>query len=390
MAASVNEITFLVPGQPGVRKPDRPGRLAPTCRRSAGHSESVGARGRPARRRRRRARRRPAGRGRRGPAHRERPALFLHPENARDLMRAQVGDAGRPRGARSAADRATSRCRRSSAGQASSRPAPRRREAADGGALLDAVEVVTDLRQGHGGGSAAAAATKKVDGQVDAGVYQLSPDDAAAAEGQRPQARGGAGRRRRRCWCSLHGTFVDTVEHLRQAVDAAPASVRALFAALRRPRLRARPSDARRQPDRQRADARGGAAPRRAAASAHPFARRPGRRGAGARPAATRAAPRRPRALRAATPTASTARRLAALAATGASSGRFAVERLVRVACPARGTLLASQAARRLPVGPEVGPRAGRHPGRAGAGRFPRARSRAGAPTRPSCPGSRR
>ena len=53
------------------------------------------------------------------------------------------------------------------------------------------------------------------------------------------------------------------------------------------------------------------------------------------------------------------------------------VERSVRVGCPARGTLLASKPARRLPVGAHLGPAARQRAGAAAARRFP---ARSGAP----------
>ena len=48
------------------------------------------------------------------------------------------------------------------------------------------------------------------------------------------------------------------------------------------------------------------------------------------------------------------------------------------------------EAARRLPVDPQLVPRAGEHPGRPGGASTSCTRSRAGAPSRASCPGSRR
>ena len=94
MAASVNEITFLVPGQPGVESlTGRGGSPRPvaevqgtvkaavrvSARRGAGDAVRIAAR----------------------PGDdivvlhiANGPALYLHPENARELMRAQVGDSG--------------------------------------------------------------------------------------------------------------------------------------------------------------------------------------------------------------------------------------------------------------------------------------------------------
>ena len=58
-----------------------------------------------------------------------------------------------------------------------------------------------------------------------------------------------------RCWCFVHGTFSDTVGTFGKLWTLHTATRAPAVRQLRRPRLRARPSDARRQPDRQRADA---------------------------------------------------------------------------------------------------------------------------------------
>jgi len=157
------------------------------------------------------------------------PTLYLHPEDARDLMRAQ--SAGATRGTVNAADDnevlvsaqlgwpgleagATRGTTRGWMGQA----------------VLSAFEVITGLVKDPAK-LAAAAVTKKVDGAVEAGVYELSAD--APLEKLK-----GSGRKRDAVAAApdggpllvlVHGTFVDTVSTFGKLWTLHPQTVRALF-----------------------------------------------------------------------------------------------------------------------------------------------------------------
>ncbi len=157
------------------------------------------------------------------------PTLYLHPEDARDLMRAQ--SAGANRSAVNAADDnevvvspqlgwpgleagATRGATRGWMGQA----------------VLSAFEVITGLAKDPAK-LAAAAVTKKVDGAVEAGVYELSAD--APLETLK-----GSGRKREAVPAAtdggpllvlVHGTFVDSVSTFGKLWTQYPQTVRELF-----------------------------------------------------------------------------------------------------------------------------------------------------------------
>ncbi|MEO8121417.1 MAG: alpha/beta hydrolase, partial [Rhodoferax sp.] len=157
------------------------------------------------------------------------PTLYLHPQDARDLMRAQ--SAGASRSAVNAADDnevivspqlgwpgleagATRGATRGWMGQA----------------VLSAFELITGLAKDPAAQLAAAAITKKVDGAVDAGVYELS---ATALEPLK-----GSGRKREMVPAAadggpllvlVHGTFVDSVSTFGKLWTQHPQTVRELF-----------------------------------------------------------------------------------------------------------------------------------------------------------------
>jgi hypothetical protein len=100
------------------------------------------------------------------------PTLVLHPEAARDLMRAQAANARRGAAAESDDD-------------AVRVPAQLSWDGAEDGAatrgwlgqvLLSAVDIVKGLVLDHAADLVSTLAVRKLDGQVDAGVYALSPD----------------------------------------------------------------------------------------------------------------------------------------------------------------------------------------------------------------------
>ena len=212
---------------------------------------------------------------------------------------------------------------------------------------------------------------------------------ARAAQGQRPQARRGAGGRRRRAAAGPRPRhFFRHRRHLLQALDAAQRDRAPAVRELRRSRLRARPSDPRRQPDRQCADAGARAARRRARPPRH----------------ATRAAASSPRCWRAPAParrSATTCSRCSPATttpSTAATCARWSRKRRPRAsAASARCASAARRAARcsrRSGSTPTCRSSTGASSWRASRS-SPKwstscTRSRAGAPSRASCPGSRR
>ena len=156
------------------------------------------------------------------------PTLYLHPEDARDLMRAQ--SAGATRGAVNAANDnevlvspqlgwpgleagATRGATRGWMGQA----------------VLSAFEVITGLAKDPAR-LAAAAVTRKVDGAVEAGVYELSVDALEPLKG--------SGRKRDAVPAAadggpllvlVHGAFVDSVSTFGKLWTLHPQAVRDLF-----------------------------------------------------------------------------------------------------------------------------------------------------------------
>ena len=156
------------------------------------------------------------------------PTLYLHPEDARDLMRAQ--SAGATRGAVNAAsdNEVTVSPQLGWPGleAGATRGATR---GWMGQAVLSAFEVVTGLAKDPAK-LAAAAITKKVDGVVEAGVYQLSADALQALKGSGRKrdavpaaADGGA------LLVLIHGTFVDSVSTFGKLWTLHPQTVRDLF-----------------------------------------------------------------------------------------------------------------------------------------------------------------
>ena len=156
------------------------------------------------------------------------PTLVLHPEDARDLMRAQATP-----GTRAATDD----------GDAVSVPAqlgwPGLEAGASQGAtrgwmgqvLLGAVDVIKGLVVDRGVDIVSALATKKLDGRVEAGVYELSANELQPLKG--------SGRKRDSVSATadggpmlvlVHGTFVDTVSTFGKLWTLHPGVVARLFA----------------------------------------------------------------------------------------------------------------------------------------------------------------
>ncbi|MGC4078922.1 MAG: CHAT domain-containing protein [Rubrivivax sp.] len=278
------------------------------------------------------------------------PVLVLHPENARDLLFAQAGAAQATRGADPAAAGeievpATLRW-------AGLEPlAATRGLALPEGAAVDAVEILTDLVRAPLADAAVEAIARHVDGQAGDAVYALEPGALAALKGRPACAAGSIGARADGgpLLVLAHGTFVDTESTFSKLWSEHPQGVQRLFEhyggrvyALDHPTLGASP-------------VRNALTLVQALASDQPLRLHLVTHSRGGLVAEVLAR-------MAADPAAALADfdRLAALAgdwgeaarvlrpelqalADALAQRRVSVERVVRVACPARGTLLASR-----------------------------------------------
>ncbi len=170
------------------------------------------------------------------------PTLVLHPQDARDLMQAQAAAAGSTSAPKRGAPAASGAPTASSSGESivtaqlgwPTAGLDTRRAATRGigQAILSSFEVVTNLFKDPAPKLVAAAATRHVDEQVVAGVYQLRADALTALKGSgakldrvQPAADGGP------LLMLVHGTFVDTHSTFRKLWEQHPDVVRKLFAA---------------------------------------------------------------------------------------------------------------------------------------------------------------
>jgi CHAT domain-containing protein/pimeloyl-ACP methyl ester carboxylesterase len=158
------------------------------------------------------------------------PTLVLHPEDARDLLRAQAGSGTRSAVAASASDEVVVAPQLGWPGLESTASRGRARGWL-GQAVLSAFDVVTGLFKDQAASLASAAITKQVDGAVEAGVYELSADSL-------PEFLKGSGRKRDAVPAAtdggpllvlMHGTFVDTVSTFGKLWKLHPQTVRELF-----------------------------------------------------------------------------------------------------------------------------------------------------------------
>ncbi|MDB5778075.1 MAG: hypothetical protein JWP93_440 [Polaromonas sp.] len=158
------------------------------------------------------------------------PTLVLHPEDARDLLRAQAGSGTRSAVAASASDEVVVAPSLGWPGLESTASRGRARGWL-GQAVLSAFEVVTGLFKDQAASLASAAITKQVDGAVEAGVYELSADSL-------PESLKGSGLKRDAVPAAadggpllvlVHGTFVDTVSTFGKLWKLHPQTVRELF-----------------------------------------------------------------------------------------------------------------------------------------------------------------
>ena len=157
------------------------------------------------------------------------PALVLHPESARDLMRGQ-GTARRSAAAPASGDvEVPAQLRWRALEQA----APTRSRGFLGDVLLQAFEVITGQVQDHAVDFVKSAVVAKVDGQVDAGVYALRPETLTALKGSGQKLSAvpaPANAEQQPLLVLIHGTFVDTASTFAKLWAQHPQQVRELFA----------------------------------------------------------------------------------------------------------------------------------------------------------------
>jgi CHAT domain-containing protein len=153
------------------------------------------------------------------------PVLLLHPHNARDLMLGQ-GSAQRSAGAAAPGEVSVpAQLRWRGLEQA----APTRSGGFLGTVLLQAFEVITGLGRDKAASFAASQVVQRLDGQVDAGVYALRPDALAALKGSGSKL-GAVPAAAEPMLVFIHGTFVDTASTFAKLWALHPQRVRELFA----------------------------------------------------------------------------------------------------------------------------------------------------------------
>ncbi|MBS0449023.1 MAG: CHAT domain-containing protein [Proteobacteria bacterium] len=160
------------------------------------------------------------------------PTLYLSPENARDLLRSQDAGATRSAAPGGGSDDVVVSPQLGWPGleAGATRGATR---GWLGQTVLSAIDVVSDLTHDPADALAAAAVTRKVDGQVDEGVYALSADPLPAnlKEGGKRLDQVAAATDGGPLLVLVHGTFVDTVSTFGKLWTQHPQAVRDLFAA---------------------------------------------------------------------------------------------------------------------------------------------------------------
>jgi CHAT domain-containing protein/pimeloyl-ACP methyl ester carboxylesterase len=157
------------------------------------------------------------------------PTLVLHPQDARDLMRAQSG--GGTRGAIDTQDaevQVSSQLGWPALESVATRGATR---GWMGQVVLSAIDIITGGAKDAAVSLAASAITKKLDGGVDAGVYELSADalPASLKETDRKRSQVAASADGGPLLILIHGTFVDTISTFGKLWKGHPTKVRALF-----------------------------------------------------------------------------------------------------------------------------------------------------------------
>ena len=159
------------------------------------------------------------------------PTLVLHPEDARDLMRAQTGAGMRSATSTTIADEVVVASQLGWPGLESSGTRGATRGWL-GQAVLSAFNVLTGLSKDPAVSIASAAITKNIDGAIEAGVYELSCDSL-------PTTLKNSGRKREAVPAAadggpllvlVHGTLVDTVSTFGKLWALHPQTVCELFA----------------------------------------------------------------------------------------------------------------------------------------------------------------
>ncbi len=160
------------------------------------------------------------------------PALMLHPENARDLLRAQQGDASRSLAdAASGEVRVTTPLRWHGMQQATTSAATR---GALGDVVLSSIDVVGGWLVDHAAGIAASKLVERLDAQVDAGVYRLQAGSLSSVA-ERPDASRRADAREQvdavdsPALVLVHGTFTTASGTFGKLWSEHPQRVRALL-----------------------------------------------------------------------------------------------------------------------------------------------------------------
>lgn len=159
------------------------------------------------------------------------PALVLHPESARDLMLAQAGITPASRGPADVANEGEVRVPQQLQWAGLDQdPATRgTTRGLIGNVLIQAVHVLTGIAKDRAVDWTVDKIVAGVDGQVDAGVYQLAPDTLPKLKGRgalatMPFAPGGGP-----LLVLVHGTFVDTASTFGKLWTDHPSRVRTLF-----------------------------------------------------------------------------------------------------------------------------------------------------------------
>ncbi len=161
------------------------------------------------------------------------PTLYLHPENARELLRAQAGvDSGATRGGSSDEGVLVVPSQLAWRGlQSAQHPGSTRGSTAEGrgDVVVNGVDILTGVVKDKAAKLAGAAIVRKVDGQVDPGVYLLNADSLPPLKesGQKPAVT--IAESDQPFLALVHGTFSNTAGTFGKLWTTHPALVRALF-----------------------------------------------------------------------------------------------------------------------------------------------------------------
>jgi triacylglycerol esterase/lipase EstA (alpha/beta hydrolase family)/CHAT domain-containing protein len=160
------------------------------------------------------------------------PALVLSPENARDLVMAQQGEGKGTRGGNGAKDQQSQEIRvpiqlqwRGLEDHAGSRGATR---GFLGDVLIAAIHIVTGIGTGKAADLVAEKVVERFDHQVDEGLYQLGPEKLSSLKGSHKAAVPAAANGKP-LLVFVHGTFSDTSGTFGKLWSQHPSRVRTIF-----------------------------------------------------------------------------------------------------------------------------------------------------------------